>query len=126
MTIQPNSPQMMTVLHALADAAAYRRALAAAWCERCEAEPDGSCPEHLADLKAAQAYDALTRELAAAPAELMTRLEVAYLLGVTSAVVARWVRAGRLTEIHGEDGRPRYRRPEVEALRQSGFPGRSR
>ena len=122
MTIQPNSPQMMTVLHALADAAAYRRALVAAWCERCETEPDGSCPEHLADLKAALAYDALTRELAAVPEELMTRLEVAYLFGVTSQVIARWARSGRLTEIHGEDGRPRYRRSEAEALRQSGFP----
>ena len=124
MTIQPSSPQMMIVLQALADAAAYRRALVAAWCERCETTPDGSCPEHLADLAAAETYDVLARELTAAPSELMTRLEVAYLFETTSVVVARWARSGRLTEIHDEDGHPRYRRSEVEALRRSGFGGR--
>jgi hypothetical protein len=128
MTIQLSSPQMGTVLQALADAAAYRRALVAAWCERCETTPEGSCPEHLADLAAAQTYDALARELTSAPAagELMTRREVAYLFSVTSATVAQWARSGKLAEIRGEDGRPRYRRPEVEALHRSRFGGRPR
>jgi hypothetical protein len=129
MTVQLTGPQTATVLRALADAAAYRRALFAAGCERCEAVPDGSCPEHLADLEAAETYDALARELApSAPAadDLMTRREVAYLLGVTSATVAQWARSGKLAEIHDDNGRPRYRRSEVEALRQSGLPGRPR
>jgi len=130
MTVQPGAeltgPQMATVLRALADAAAYRRALAAAGCERCDTTPDGVCPEHFADFETAETYDTLARELAAPPpepAELMTRREVAYLFGVTSNLVARWARSGRLTEIHDENGRPRYRRPEVEALHRSG-PGR--
>ncbi len=121
--------QMAIVLQALADAAAYRRALMAAPCERCEATPDSSCPEHLADLAAAGTYDALACELAApvaAAGELMTRQEVAYLFGVTSAAVAAWARSGRLAELRGQDGRPRYRRAEAEALHRSGFPGRSR
>ena len=124
--------QIAIVLQALADAAAYRRALVAAGCERCEVTPDGSCPEHLADLAAAETYDAetydaLARELvapAAADGELMTRQEVAYLFRVTSAAVAAWARAGRLAELRGQDGRPRYRRSEAEALARSGFPGR--
>jgi hypothetical protein len=125
MTVQLTGPQAATVLRALADAAAYRRALIAVWCEQCETAPDGSCPEHLADLEAAAAYDGLARALApSAPAadDLLTRREVAYLLGVTSGVVARWARTGRLTEIRGEDGRPRYRRSEAEALRRAGSP----
>ncbi len=118
---------MAVVLQALADAAAYRRALMAAPCERCEATPDSSCPEHLADLAAAGTYDALACELAApvaAAGELMTRREVAYMFGVTSAAVAAWARSGRLAELRGQDGRPRYRRAEAEALHRSGFPGR--
>ena len=117
--------QTAAVLQALADAAAYRRAMVAAPCDRCETTPDGCCPEHLADLAAAETYDALARELAARPpagGELLTRREVAALFGVTSQVIARWARAGRLAEIHGDDGRARYRRSEAEALRQSGFP----
>jgi hypothetical protein len=129
MTVQPGAeltgPQMATVLRALADAAAYRRALFAVGCERCEAVPDGSCPEHRADLEAAETYDALVRGLAPsapAPDDLMTRHEVAYLLSVTSGTVARWARSGRLTEIRDLDGGPRYRRSEAEALRRADPP----
>jgi predicted site-specific integrase-resolvase len=46
----------------------------------------------------------------------MTRRQVAALLGVTSAAVASWARRGRLPELRNEDGRPRYRRADVEAL----------
>ena len=50
------------------------------------------------------------------PDDLMTRRQVAALLGVTSAAVASWARRGRLPELRNEDGRPRYRRADVEAL----------
>ena len=53
--------------------------------------------------------------------DLMTRKQVAYLFGVTSAAVAAWARRGRLPEVRNEAGRPRYRRADVEALFQSGF-----
>jgi hypothetical protein len=57
--------------------------------------------------------------------DLMTRREVAYLFGVTSATIKNWARSEKvaLTEIPGGDGRPRYRRAEVEALYASGFRG---
>jgi len=48
--------------------------------------------------------------------DLMTRREVAVLFRVTSAVVATWARRGRLPEVRNEEGRPRYRRPDVEQL----------
>ena len=47
---------------------------------------------------------------------LMTRHEAAVLLGATSEAVARWARSGRLPEIRDDDGHPRYRRADVEAL----------
>jgi len=66
----------------------------------------------------------------AAPAvtgeELMTRRQVASLFGVTSAAVATWARRGRLPEVRNEDGRPRYRRADVEALFRSGVRWRAR
>jgi hypothetical protein len=48
--------------------------------------------------------------------DLMTRRQVAVLFRVTSAVVATWARRGRLPEVRNEDGRPRYRRGDVEQL----------
>jgi ABC-type arginine transport system permease subunit len=48
--------------------------------------------------------------------DLMTRRQVAMLFRVTSAVVATWARRGRLPEVRNEDGRPRYRREDVEQL----------
>lgn len=58
--------------------------------------------------------------------DLMTRRQVASLFGVTSAAVATWARRGRLPELRNEDGRPRYRRTDVEALVRSGAGWRSR
>ena len=46
----------------------------------------------------------------------MTRRQVAMLFRVTSAVVATWARRGRLPEVRNSDGRPRYRRGDVEQL----------
>jgi hypothetical protein len=48
--------------------------------------------------------------------ELMTRRQVAVLFRVTSAVVATWARRGRLPEVRNEEGKPRYRRGDVEQL----------
>jgi hypothetical protein len=39
--------------------------------------------------------------------DLMTRRQVAYLYGVTSAAVAAWARRGLLREVRDQDGRPR-------------------
>jgi transposase len=56
--------------------------------------------------------------------DLMTRREVAYKFGVTTATVKNWARSGKvaLTEVQ-DGGRPRYRRTEVDALFESGFRG---
>ena len=56
----------------------------------------------------------------------MTRRQVAVLFRVTSAAVATWARRGRLPEVRNQDGRPRYRRTDVEALFRSGFRRRAR
>jgi len=58
--------------------------------------------------------------------DLMTRKQVAYLFRVTSAAVATWARRGRLPEVRTQDGRPRYRRTDEEALLRSGFRRRPR
>jgi len=58
--------------------------------------------------------------------DLMTRRQVASLFGVTSASVATWARRGRLPEVRNEDGRPRYRRADVEALVRSSVRRRAR
>ena len=58
--------------------------------------------------------------------DLMTRRQVASLFGVTSAAVAIWARRGRLPEVRNEDGRPRYRREDVEALLRNGPRRRAR
>ena len=57
--------------------------------------------------------------------ELMTRREVAYRFGVTTATVKNWARSKKvtLTEVHDDQGRPRYQRAEVDALFESGFRG---
>ena len=65
----------------------------------------------------AVAAAAVTSGHAAAEEEdLMTRRQVAMLFRVTSAVVATWARRGRLPEVRNSDGRPRYRRGDVEQL----------
>jgi predicted site-specific integrase-resolvase len=52
--------------------------------------------------------------------DMMTRRQVASLFRVTSAAVATWARRGRLPEFRNHDGRPRYRRADVEELLESG------
>ncbi len=49
----------------------------------------------------------------------MTRRQVAFLFRVTSQAVAAWARRGRLTEVRNSEGKPRYRRAEVEELFRS-------
>jgi len=51
--------------------------------------------------------------------ELMTRQQVAYLFGATSATVATWARRGRLPEVRDDAGRPRYLCADVEELRRT-------
>ena len=53
----------------------------------------------------------------------MTRRQVAFLFRVTSQAVAAWARRGRLTEVRNAEGKPRYRRAEVEELFRSVFTG---
>jgi hypothetical protein len=48
--------------------------------------------------------------------DLMTRRQVAFLFRVTSQAVVRLARRGRLTEVRNSEGKPRYRRAEVEEL----------
>lgn len=57
--------------------------------------------------------------------ELMTRREVASKFGVTSVTVKNWARSNAvaLSEVHDSQGKPRYRRMEVDALFASGFHG---
>jgi hypothetical protein len=57
--------------------------------------------------------------------DLMTRREVAVKFGITSQLVGGWARRRPpvLTEVRDADGRPAYRRAEVEALYASGFRG---
>ena len=57
--------------------------------------------------------------------DLMTRREVAYMFGVHSATIKNWARSKQvaLPEVQDEDGRPRYRRGEVQALYDAGFRG---
>jgi hypothetical protein len=52
--------------------------------------------------------------------ELLTRREVTAIFQVTSAAVAQWARRGLLPEVHGEDGKPKYRRTDAEELHRSG------
>jgi hypothetical protein len=57
--------------------------------------------------------------------DLMTRSEVAVKFGITSQLVGGWARRRPpvLTEVRDAEGRPRYRKAEVEALYASGFRG---
>jgi hypothetical protein len=55
--------------------------------------------------------------------DLMTRRQVAFLFRVTSQAVVRLARRGRLTEVRNSEGKPRYRRAEVEELFRSRFSG---
>ena len=52
------------IMTALADAAAYREWRARQWCERCDAEPEGTCEDHLQDGALTGAYRALAVRLA--------------------------------------------------------------
>ncbi len=56
---------------------------------------------------------------------LMSRGEVARKFNVTSVTVTNWAHRTRpvLTELRDENGKPRYRRPEVNRLYDSGFRG---
>ena len=68
-------------------------------------------------LTAAAAAAAVTSGRANAEGEeLMTRRQVAVLFRVTSAVIATWARRGRLPEVRNDEGKPRYRRDDVEQL----------
>ena len=53
----------------------------------------------------------------------MTRRQVAFLFRVTSQAVVRLAGRGRLTEVRNCDGKPRYRRAEVEELFRNSFSG---
>ena len=53
----------------------------------------------------------------------MTRRQVAFLFRVTSQAVAAWARRGRLTEVRNAEGKPRYRRADVEELFRSASSG---
>jgi len=57
--------------------------------------------------------------------DLMTRREVASRFGVTTATIKNWARSSAvaLTEVPDGQGKPRYRRAEVDALFESGFRG---
>jgi hypothetical protein len=59
--------QAATVLRALADAEAYRRQQAAAWCADCTRHPAACCDEHVADLDQADVYAALADGLGLVP-----------------------------------------------------------
>jgi hypothetical protein len=69
------------------------------------------------------------QDAAAEPSETadawMTRREVAYRFAVASITVKNWARSEKvaLTEYKDDEGKPRYKRSEVEALRASGFVG---
>jgi hypothetical protein len=52
------------IMAALADAAQYREWRACQWCERCDAEPEGACEDHLRDAARTGAYRALAVRLA--------------------------------------------------------------
>jgi hypothetical protein len=56
----------VTIRQALADAEAYRRERARAYCHDCKRHPAGACEDHLNDLDAADAYRDLAAELATA------------------------------------------------------------
>ena len=55
--------------------------------------------------------------------DLMTRQQVAELFRTSPQVVAYWARRNppRLTEVRTANGKPRYRRADVQALWDSGF-----
>jgi len=62
-TVTITKAQAVIVLQALADAEAYRRRLAAAWCDACATTPAAACDSHLDDLDQADAYRALAADL---------------------------------------------------------------
>lgn len=52
---------------------------------------------------------------------LLTPREVADLFGVDPKTVTRWAKAGKLTSIRTLGGHRRYRKSEVDELRQNYF-----
>jgi len=54
--------------------------------------------------------------------DLMSRHQVAVMLRVTSALVARWARRGRLSEVRDETRRARYRRAEYRRAHDRAAP----
>jgi predicted site-specific integrase-resolvase len=70
--------------------------------------------------------NAMTSMTVSGADDLMTRRQVAYMFGVSSAAVARWARRGLLPELRNEVGRPRYRRADVLELRHTGIRRRLR
>jgi excisionase family DNA binding protein len=52
---------------------------------------------------------------------LLTPREVADLFGVDPKTVTRWAKAGKLTSIRTLGGHRRYRKSEVDDLRQNYF-----
>ena len=56
---------------------------------------------------------------------LLTPREVADLFGVDPKTVTRWAKAGKLTSIRTLGGHRRYRKSEVDELRQNYFKSKS-
>ena len=56
---------------------------------------------------------------------LLTPREVADLFGVDPKTVTRWAKAGKLTSIRTLGGHRRYRKSEVDELRQNYFKSQS-
>ena len=65
-TITVTTAQAAVIHQALADAKAYRRERAGAYCYDCANTPAGACDDHLDDLDQADAYRDLAAELASA------------------------------------------------------------
>lgn len=55
--------QYEIVARALADAEAFRRERAEAWCEHCDNHPSGACDRHVGDFDQADEYRQLAAEL---------------------------------------------------------------
>jgi hypothetical protein len=62
-TVIVTTAQAAVIRQALADAEAYRRERAEAYCHDCQRHPTGACEDHLNDLDAADAYRDLVAEL---------------------------------------------------------------
>ena len=121
-----------TAYLACRDAEVFRRWHTHTPCAPCRCAETGICSRYGRDLKLADGYAGLRAQLDGrlptldqgtwcmsgdrAGEDLMTRREVAFLFRATSQAVAAWARRGRLTEVRNSEGKPRYRRAEVEEL----------